>query len=76
MTRKRFIKLCMAYGESRNEARVTANFVLMDNKTIMRINRMYKSFGDTFRLPMSSYEKEARSIGVIGGSKQWVNIVY
>lgn len=69
MTRKRFIKLCMANGESRNEARVTANFVLMENKNRARINKMWKAWGDTFRLPMSSYEKEARDYGFIGGNK-------
>lgn len=69
MTRKRFIKLCMADGESRNEARVTANFVLMENEIVMRRNKYWKYFEDIWRHPMQSYEKLARKYGFIGGNK-------
>ena len=69
MTRKRFIKLCMANGESRDEARALANFVLMENEESARINKRWKAWGDTLRFPMSSYEKLARYCGFVGGNK-------
>lgn len=69
MTRKRFIKLCMADGESRNEARVTANFVLMANDIAKRQNEYWKSYGDTYRMPYESYEIMARLYGLIGGNE-------
>ena len=69
MTRKRFIKLCMADGESRNEARVTANFVLMENQKRARINKYWKARGDVYRFPVCSYEIYARLYGFIGGNK-------
>ena len=45
MTRKRFIKLMMGNGWSRNWARMEANDVILDNVETAVINHMWKSNG-------------------------------
>lgn len=45
MTRKRFIKLLMGNGWSRNWARMEANDVILDNKNLARINHNWKLHG-------------------------------
>ena len=49
MTRKRFIKLCMAEGMSRNEARSNADFVVLCNKAVAEHNKGLKASGSAFR---------------------------
>ena len=61
MTQKRFIKLCMAEGMSRNEARGTADFIADDNKDCERLNKAAKSKGYTGRCCTISYERMAHS---------------
>jgi hypothetical protein len=49
MTRKRFVKLCMSIGYSRNQANALARLCLMSNSTYnsyFRLVKMKKAFDD------------------------------
>lgn len=65
MKRKRFIKLCMADGKSRNEARDTADFIAQCCERTAWHNKCDKEFGSEHREAMPSYEVEAYWSGYI-----------
>ena len=59
MKRKRFIKLCMADGKSRNEARRDADFVVLCNETAAEHNKELKASGSTLRSSGMQYVQMA-----------------
>ena len=55
MTKKRFIKLCMSSGLSRNEARSICEYVQKLNKIRKKHNRLAKELGFCFRFALMDY---------------------
>lgn len=55
MTRKRFIKLLMSHGMSRNTARMCAGFVRRDNAIRAEWNRLSKTLGSGMRFDNITY---------------------
>lgn len=57
MTRKRYIKLLMSKGYSRNLAREEAGNVVVYNQEIAKDNKTYKARNVDFRAKCLSYDK-------------------
>lgn len=55
MSRKRFIKLLMSQGASRNLARGIADIVIYQRRKNDKLNKIYAENGLSYRLPMFSY---------------------
>lgn len=68
MKRKRFIKLCMADGKSRNEARLDAEFLVGCCERTAWHNKCDKEFESEHREAMPSYEETAYWRGYISES--------
>lgn len=56
MTRKKYIKLVMSRGFSRNTARAVAAAVVRDNISVSGINQQMKWLGIDKRVPCISYQ--------------------
>lgn len=63
ISRKRFIKLCMAHGYGRNPARRFASAEGLDNRIKSEYNRLNKMLGQPTRKRMSSYADTVREFG-------------
>ena len=59
MKRKRFIKLCMAEGKSRNRARRDADFVAWCNENAAEQNKRLKAWGSVLRSSGMQYVQMA-----------------
>lgn len=57
MTRKRYIKLMMSKGYSRNSAREEASFVVNYNQSIAKDNKAFKARNVDHRAKCFSYDK-------------------
>lgn len=58
MKKKRYIKLLMSSGMSRNDARVCADFVICSNIFTSIMNRKFRQEGEDFRWNYLSYAIE------------------
>ena len=58
MKKKRFIKLVMSRGFSRNEAREYVRSVAYINKGFSRYNKVQKANGHPYRLRLEAYSRE------------------
>lgn len=70
MKRKRFIKLSMAHGNSRDQARRAANYIAWKNQVDASDNKFEKESGRLYRLPMANYKHFARWFGYIAPSER------
>ena len=70
MKRKRFIKLSMAHGNSRDQARRAANYIAWKNQADASVNKVEKESGRMYRLPMLGYQHFARWFGYIAPSER------
>lgn len=61
MTKKRYIKLLMAHGYTRNEARDAARAVALINDAYSQLNKFQKISGDAIRFPLDSYSDDIKS---------------
>lgn len=64
MKKKRFIKLLMAEGISRNDARIHAEWVAWDNIMTCKFNHIIKTNGFQNRCPLRTYKVEYDNIKV------------
>lgn len=69
MTQKRFIKLVMSYGQSRNEVRRVVDYMKRENNFRMKLNHEIKLAGLFREVPLIDYEIMfmARSFVITGG---------
>ena len=68
MKKKRYIKLLMSRGMSRNDARTYAEWVIWHNLQANQINRFGKSCGSEYRIDFLSYEVDYKSLLSAGGA--------